>query len=57
MNEPELLKEMELLIENTELNRTVFRSDHASNFLVLKGVLSRDKEKMLKNIRTMAGFW
>ena len=56
MNEPELLKEMELLIENTELNRTVFRSDHASNFLVLKGVLSRDKERMLKSIRTMTGF-
>ncbi|NLC01466.1 MAG: radical SAM protein, partial [Pseudomonas formosensis] len=31
---------------------TVFRSDHASNYLVLKGVLGRDKERMLAQVRT-----
>ncbi|MCP5104121.1 MAG: radical SAM protein [bacterium] len=47
----DLRKELELLIKNTELDRTIFRSDHASNFLPLKGILSRDKEKLLKMIR------
>jgi radical SAM superfamily enzyme YgiQ (UPF0313 family) len=51
MNRAELLKEMKLLIENTKLERTIFRSDHASNFLALKGVLGRDKEKLLNTIK------
>jgi hypothetical protein len=33
-----------------ELENTVFRSDHASNYLVLKGILNNDKEKLLKRI-------
>lgn len=48
-----LFREMELLISNTELERTVFRSDHASNYMVLKGVLGRDKERMLAQIRSV----
>ena len=32
------------------LNETVFRSDHASNYLVLKGTLGRDKETLLAQI-------
>ena len=47
MDIPGLLCELKLLIENTELQSTVFRSDHASNYLVLKGVLKRDKERLL----------
>lgn len=45
-----LLEEMEVFIANTELENTIFRSDHASNYLVLKGILSRDKENFLDNI-------
>ena len=45
-----LLEEMEVFIANTELENTIFRSDHASNYLVLKGILSRDKEEFLNNI-------
>lgn len=48
-----LFREMELLISNTELERTVFRSDHASNYMVLKGVLGRDKARMLAQIRSV----
>ncbi|MCP5050237.1 MAG: radical SAM protein [bacterium] len=51
MGVPELLNEMGLLIANTELDRTIFRSNHASNFLPLKGTLSRDKAKLLSIIR------
>ena len=41
---------MEVFIANTELENTIFRSDHASNYLVLKGILSRDKRDFLNNI-------
>jgi hypothetical protein len=29
----------------------VFRSDHASNWLVLKGTLGADKERLLRELR------
>lgn len=29
----------------------VFRSDHASNWLVLKGTLGRDKARLLEEVR------
>ena len=50
MNTIDLIQEMRIFIENTDLKNTIFRSDHASNYLVLKGILSKDKEKILKNI-------
>lgn len=48
----ELFREMELLLDNLELTKTIFRSDHASNYLVLKGVLGKDKDKLLNTVRT-----
>jgi radical SAM superfamily enzyme YgiQ (UPF0313 family) len=42
-----LFQEVKLFLEATRLERTIFRSDHASNYLVLKGILNKDKEKML----------
>ena len=33
-----------------ELQDTVFRSDHASNWLVLKGRLNRDRERLLAQL-------
>jgi len=38
----ELFSEMKLFIENLELTETIFRSNHASNSLILKGILGRD---------------
>ncbi|UTW66496.1 B12-binding domain-containing radical SAM protein [bacterium SCSIO 12643] len=46
----ELFEELELFMQHLELDQTIFRSDHASNQLVLKGVLGRDKELFLKQI-------
>lgn len=43
----ELLKEARDMIEGLELKKTVFRSDHASNYLPLEGRLPHDKEKLL----------
>lgn len=47
----EVLEETKLMIENIDVNKTcVFRSNHASNYLSLKGDLPRDKEAMLRQI-------
>ncbi len=51
LDQPGLFREMERLLSGLELNDTVFRSDHASNWLVLKGRLGRDKEQMLEQVR------
>lgn len=46
----ELIAELGLFIRNLDLKSTVYRSDHASNYLVLKGILNRDKESLLHRI-------
>ncbi len=46
-----LFHEMEVFLENTKLNQSIFRSDHASNYLVLKGVLGKDKQRLLEKLR------
>lgn len=50
MNTVELFKEMRLFMQHLELSETIFRSDHASNSLVLKGVLGKDKAHFLQQI-------
>ena len=48
----EVLAETALLLENANVTKTcVFRSNHASNYVSLKGDLPRDKEKMLSQLR------
>ena len=51
MSVTELIKELEIFIDITELNGTIYRSNHASNYLILKGTLSRDEQKLLQQIR------
>ena len=46
-----LFQEMFWLLDNLELESTIFRSDHASNYLVLKGTLNRDKPRLLQTVR------
>lgn len=46
-----LLIEQHNFIEKLELRETVFRSDHASNYLVLKGILNRDKDRLLTDLK------
>ena len=50
LNTIELCREMKTLIGATELENTIFRSDHVSNHLILKGVLGKDKTRMLQQI-------
>jgi radical SAM superfamily enzyme YgiQ (UPF0313 family) len=50
LSQPELFVEMQQLLSGLELKRTVFRSDHASNWLILKGTLGTDKERLLAQV-------
>jgi radical SAM superfamily enzyme YgiQ (UPF0313 family) len=51
MGEQRFRVETEQLLSALELKRTVFRSDHASNWLVLKGTLGADKSRLLAQVR------
>ena len=48
----ESLEELQVFLEHMDMetNRTVFRSDHASNYLVLKGRLGRDQTKLIEQL-------
>lgn len=50
LNTAELCEEMRTFIKHTELEKSIFRSDHVSNHLVLKGVLGKDKNTILNDI-------
>jgi len=52
LTQRQLFLEMEMLLDTLQLERTVFRSDHASNYLILKGTLNRDKDQLLQQVRT-----
>jgi len=46
-----LLEELEIMISNINANHMYFASNHASNYLPVKGWLPEEKEKMLTAIR------
>lgn len=46
-----LFIELQRLIGQLELKNTVFRSDHASNYLPLKGTLGTDKQRFLAQLQ------
>jgi radical SAM superfamily enzyme YgiQ (UPF0313 family) len=45
-----LCVEMKIMISACELENTIFRSDHVSNHMVLRGVLGKDKPRLLRQI-------
>jgi radical SAM superfamily enzyme YgiQ (UPF0313 family) len=48
----DVLKEVELMVKNIDApGPVVFRTNHASNYLPLRGVLPRDKEMLLQTIQ------
>lgn len=47
-----LFQELYDLLDQLTLEKTIFRSDHVSNQLVLKGILGRDKLKLLNTVQT-----
>jgi radical SAM superfamily enzyme YgiQ (UPF0313 family) len=48
---PQVLEETRLLVENLDSPGSVFRMNHASNYLTLRGTLNGDREAMLATIR------
>ncbi|NHI87882.1 MAG: radical SAM protein [Candidatus Thorarchaeota archaeon] len=48
MDPMDILKELKTLVENLDLSSCVFRTNHASNYLPIRGTLNRDKEDILK---------
>jgi len=52
LNPYEILIETKLMIENLELKNTIFRVNHASNYLNLEGVLNKDRKRILEEIDT-----
>ena len=51
LNQAQLFQELYDFIGSLELTKTIFRSDHISNSLVLKGVLGKDKQALLGRIQ------
>ena len=43
----DILRELRLLVERLNLSNCVFRTNHASNYLPIRGTLNQDKEKVL----------
>ena len=50
LNQAQVLEETRLLVENLDSPGSVFRMNHASNYLVLKGTLNGDQQAMLAEI-------
>ena len=50
LTQQELFSEMHTLLTALDLEKTIFRSDHASNYLVMKGVLGKDKQRLVEQV-------
>ena len=47
----QILRETELLLQHIDSEGSVFRMNHASNYLTLKGTLNQDRDAMLERVR------
>lgn len=47
----EVMQEMELFLQHIDSPGSVFRMNHASNYLTLKGTLNQDRERLLQQVR------
>jgi len=52
-NKFQIIKELEVLVTNTELTDGYFFSNHISNYLPIKAQFPKDKEKILAEIKTV----
>ena len=48
---PDILRETEIFLQNIDSPGSVFRMNHASNYLTLKGTLNEDREALLERVR------
>lgn len=50
LNAEEILQEMKIFLENVDSEGTIFRSNHASNYVLLAGTLNEDKKGLIEAI-------
>ena len=50
MNPYEILIETREMLEHMDCPGCIFRSNHASNYISLRGTLNKDKEKLIKQL-------
>ncbi len=50
LNPWQLLEEIRMMVEGLELTQCVFRANHASNYMPMKAVLSRDRDVLLSEL-------
>ena len=52
MTSPEILTELKMILENIsdDLSGCIFRANHASNYLPLKGNLAQDKQQLIQTV-------
>lgn len=48
----QVMEEMELFLTHVNSPGTIFRANHASNYLMLRGTLNQDKEMLLNQVET-----
>ncbi len=53
LNQKDTLKELKMFLENLsdDLHDLIFRSNHASNYLALKGILAEDRNKLVQKVK------
>ena len=51
----DLLRELHEIIANIDVTHAVFRSNHASNYLPLRGTLPKDKQALLEGLEQVIG--
>ena len=53
LNQMDTLKELKMFLENIsdDLHSMIFRSNHASNYLALKGILSKDRDDLIQKVK------
>ena len=51
----DILKELRVLVEGLELTNCIFRTNHASNYLPIRGTLNADKEAILRVLSDTIG--
>ena len=52
LTQPQVLEETRLLVEHFDSPGSVFRMNHASNYLTLKGTLNRDRQALLDKVQS-----
>lgn len=53
MDQQELMQELRLVVENLDVKDSIFRTNHASNYLPIGGNLPEDRESILKTINSV----